>query len=129
MVCKLAYSIPMAGHLGRDKTISRVTQRFYWPTVFRDVAGFCQSCPECQRTAKGNQLKVPLVLLPVMKEPFERIAMDIVGPSPRSKKGNQYILVVCDYATIPGSLFPSLNQCRGCGRTSYAVVFHSWYPQ
>ena len=25
--------------------------------------------------------------------------MDIVGPLPRSKWGNQYILVVCDYAT------------------------------
>ena len=34
-----------------------------------------------------------------MKEPFERIAMDIVGPLPHSRRGNQYILVVCDYAT------------------------------
>ena len=25
--------------------------------------------------------------------------MDIVGPLPRSQSGNQYILVVCDYAT------------------------------
>ena len=25
--------------------------------------------------------------------------MDIVGPLPRSRWGNQYILVVCDYAT------------------------------
>ena len=25
--------------------------------------------------------------------------MDIVGPLPRSKKENQYILVICDYAT------------------------------
>ena len=34
-----------------------------------------------------------------MQEPFERIAMDVVGPLPRSRRGNQYILVVCDYAT------------------------------
>ena len=34
-----------------------------------------------------------------MKEPFERIAMDIVGPLPRNWRGNQYILVVQDYAT------------------------------
>jgi len=32
-----------------------------------------------------------------MKEPFERIAMDIVGSLPCSRKGNQYILVVFDY--------------------------------
>ena len=30
---------------------------------------------------------------------FERMAMDIVGPLPRSRSGNRYILVVCDYAT------------------------------
>ena len=99
VICKLAHTIPLAGHLGRDKTVKRITRHFYWPSVFRDVADYCKSCPECQRTGKGRLHKVPLVPLPVMQEPFERIAMDIVGPLPRSKRGNQYILVVCDYAT------------------------------
>ena len=99
VIYKLAHTIPLAGHLGRDKTVKRITKRFYWPSVFRDVADYCKSCPECQRTGKGSQHKVPLVPLPVMQEPFERIAMGIVGPLPCSKRGNQYILVVCDYAT------------------------------
>ena len=34
-----------------------------------------------------------------MSVPFERIAMDIVGPLPKSRTGNRYILVICDYAT------------------------------
>ena len=37
--------------------------------------------------------------LPVIAEPFSRIAMDIVGPLPRSRSGNRYVLVICDYAT------------------------------
>ena len=37
--------------------------------------------------------------LPVMETPFERIAMDIVGPLPKSRVGNRFILVICDYAT------------------------------
>lgn len=41
----------------------------------------------------------PLIPLPVIEEPFSRIAMDIVGPLPRSRSGNRYILVICDYAT------------------------------
>ena len=32
-------------------------------------------------------------------EPFAQIAMDIVGPLPRSWAGHKYTLVVCDYAT------------------------------
>ena len=37
--------------------------------------------------------------LSLMKEPFERIAIDMVGPLPCSHKGYQYVLVICDYAT------------------------------
>ena len=37
--------------------------------------------------------------LPIITEPFSRVAMDIVGPLPRSRSGNKYILVLCDYGT------------------------------
>ena len=99
IVCKLAHTIPLAGYLGRDKTIKRITKHFYWPSVFHDVAEYCRRCPKCQRTTKGSQSEVPLIPLPVMEEPFERIAMNGVGPLPRSRRAHQYILVVCDYAT------------------------------
>jgi len=79
-VCKLAHTILLAGHLGRDKTIKRISKRFFWPTLFHDVAEYCRRCPECQRTARGTQRRVPLVPLPMITEPFERITLDIVGP-------------------------------------------------
>ena len=34
-----------------------------------------------------------------MKEPFKRMAMDIIGPLPRTKSEKKFILVVIDYAT------------------------------
>ena len=37
--------------------------------------------------------------LPVLSESFKRIAMDIIGPLPRSRSGKRYVLVICDYAT------------------------------
>ena len=40
-----------------------------------------------------------MIPLPVLSEPFSRIAMDIVGPLPKSQSGNKYLLVICDYAT------------------------------
>eukprot|EP00731_Ephydatia_muelleri_P034853 Em0081g18a len=42
VVIELAHSIPLAGHMGRNKTIGRILQRFYWPTVYKDVAEFCK---------------------------------------------------------------------------------------
>ena len=67
--------------------------------MFHDVNSYCRSCPECQKVSTPRHQRVPLIPLPVMKEPFERIAIDIVGPLPRSRKGYQYVLVICDYAT------------------------------
>ena len=98
-VLKIAHAIPIAGHLGKEKTARRVLQRFYWPTLYRDVAKFCQSCTACQKVAVNRVKRAPLVPLPIISEPFKRIAMDIVGPLPRSNSGKRYILVICDYAT------------------------------
>eukprot|EP00731_Ephydatia_muelleri_P013583 Em0007g893a len=99
VVMELAHSIPLAGHLGKNKTTDRVLQRFYWPTLRKDVADFCKRCETCQKTSRVKPQHAPLIPLPIVEEPFQRIAMDIVGPLPRSSSGNRYILVVCDYAT------------------------------
>ncbi|KAL5486579.1 hypothetical protein EMCRGX_G019081, partial [Ephydatia muelleri] len=98
-VLNLAHSVPTAGHLGKKKTVDRILQRFYWPGVYRDVTSYCKSCAGCQKLSGAKVTRAPLVPLPVISVPFERIAMDIVGPLPRSSRGNKYVLVVCDYAT------------------------------
>ena len=99
VVLEMAHEIPLAGHLGTEKTRQRILRRFYWPTLFRDIEQFCQSCVNCQKSGNRRNPKAPLIPLPVISEPFSRVAMDIVGPLPRSKAGYKYILVLCDYAT------------------------------
>ena len=98
-VLKIAHDIPLAGHMGKEKTARRILQRFYWPTLYVDVAKFCKACMVCQKFSRHKARRAPLIPLPVIEEPFKRIAMDIVGPLPRSSSGQRYILVVCDYAT------------------------------
>lgn len=44
---KLGHEIPLAGHLGKEKTCQR---RFYWPTIFKDTEEFCHCCPQCQKS-------------------------------------------------------------------------------
>ena len=108
-VMKLAHNIPMAGHMGKTKTAKRIMQRFYWPTLHRDVADFCRGCSECQKAPSRRVQKAPLIPLPIMSIPFDRIAMDIVGPLPRSRLGNRYILVLCDYGTRCPEAVPLRN--------------------
>ena len=98
-VLELAHTVPLAGHLGKKKTLARVSRRFYWPTMHKDVADFCRSCGTCQKFQRRKVPRAPLIPLPVIDEPFSRVAMDIVGPLPRSCSGNRYVLVLCDYST------------------------------
>ena len=108
-VLQLAHSVPMSGHLGKKKTTARVAQRFYWPTMHHDIAEFCRGCAECQKCRKFRSTRAPMVPLPIIREPFSRMAMDMVGPLPRSCSGNKYVLVVCDYATRYPEAIPLKN--------------------
>ena len=65
----------------------------------RDIATFCRECPQYHRTSNHKVCPVPLIPLPVMDVPFQCIGMDSVGPLPKSRSGNHYVLMICDYAT------------------------------
>ncbi|KAK4313848.1 hypothetical protein Pmani_014834 [Petrolisthes manimaculis] len=56
-----------------------------------DVQRFCQSCDSCQRTIpRGKIGRVPLGEMPLIDTPFQRVAVDLVGPiEPRSEDGNR----------------------------------------
>lgn len=95
----LAHNLPLAGHQALDRTVARLLQRFYWPGIRAQVAKYCAACAECQMTQpKGPSggLLQPLALVSV---PFERIAVDLVGPLIPSTVQQHFILVVIDYAT------------------------------
>ena len=70
-----------------------------WHGVAKNVRDLSESCPICQKAGPAIIAKAPLNPLPVIKEPFTRIAMDVFGPLNRTKAGNKYILVLMDYAT------------------------------
>ncbi|XP_077344305.1 uncharacterized protein LOC143988526 [Lithobates pipiens] len=98
---KVAHEIPLAGHLGITKTRGRLVHNFYWPRMLADIADYCRSCVTCQRVGKvGDVHRAPLKPLPVVDEPFKRVAVDIVGPlAIPSSSGKRYILTVVNYAT------------------------------
>ena len=98
-VLQLVHSHLLGAHLGMEKTLDRIKARFYWLGVTRAMEDYCRSCPECQQVVLKPHFCSPLIPLPIASVPFSRIAMDLVGPLPKSNRGHQYILVILDYAT------------------------------
>lgn len=76
---------------------------------------YCQAHEECQKCSMRRGLKAPLVPLPVMEEPFQYIAMDIIGSLPWSRQGNKYITVVCNHVTCYPQAFAHWR--RACGQS------------
>ncbi|XP_014383178.1 NACHT, LRR and PYD domains-containing protein 12-like [Alligator sinensis] len=72
-----------------------------------NVTNYCKNCETCQRTGKsGDKRRAPLQPLPIIDQPFHRVAVDIVGPlKHRTRRGKKYILTLVDYAT-------RLRRCR-----------------
>ncbi|KAG2460090.1 NYNRI protein, partial [Polypterus senegalus] len=98
-VCELAHAHLLGAHLGAEKTLERVKLRFYWPGINEEVRCFCQSCLECQIRQIPRRDRAPLVPIPLIDVPFDRIGVDLVGPLEPSNRGFKYILVMVDYAT------------------------------
>ena len=99
-VLEVAHDSILGGHLATKKTYDKVTSNFFWPGAYDDVSRYCQSCDICQRTiSKGRCGKTPLVVMPIIGEPFARVAIDLVGPLPMSGRKHRWILTLVDCAT------------------------------
>ena len=86
-------------HMGARRVKALLAQRFAWPGLGKQVIDYVKSCDLCQRCEKRKKQKVPMVERQVMAEPFESMAMDLVGPFPVGKGGCRFLLTVIDMAS------------------------------
>jgi hypothetical protein len=91
------HDTPLAGHLGKEKTIELVKRRFYWPGMDADITRYVISCDACQRNKPSQQAKMgPLMSLPIPLRPWQQFSMDLITQLPRSRSGNDAIVVYVD---------------------------------
>ena len=96
---RIAHDVPTGGHLGITKTKDHILQCYYWPEAFQDITEYCKTCEVCQRSQGRRPARAAMLSMPLIQKPFTRIAMDLIDPLPKMKRGNQFILTICDYAT------------------------------
>ena len=96
------------GHLGRDRTLDLVRQRFYWPSLSKDVEDYLRNCERCVKRKARDPLPAPLVPINV-SEPMELLAMHFLSLE-TGKGGYENILVVTDAFTKFSWVFPTRNQ-------------------
>lgn len=89
---------PTTGHSDIAKTLNRIRRYFYWPGMVADVRKFVLDCEYCQTSKIPNQNLRPLMgQMTESQRPFQKLYVDLIGPFPRSKKGNIGIFIVLDH--------------------------------
>ncbi len=124
---KYAHDNPLSGHLGRLKTLLRLVDVCYWPTIRSDVWKHCKECQVCQKykpsVAKlaGYMQSTPVV------EPGHMLGIDLMGPFPKSQKQNEHLLVIVDYCSKWVELFPlRVAKAPQIARILVEEIFTRW---
>jgi hypothetical protein len=89
-----SHDSPLSGHVGTAKTTELVTRRFYWPGMHEEIRKYVVSCLPCQSNKPSQQVPMGLLQpLPIPDKRNEQWTMDLITQLPRSKSGNDAIVV------------------------------------
>ncbi|KAL6420796.1 hypothetical protein ACFW04_013771 [Cataglyphis niger] len=98
------------GHQGIERTIRRICLIHKWPGLTKDVERYIAKCEYCQKNKLSRKNKVPLIITDTPTKPFEKSALDIVGPLTVTTNGNKYLLTFQDNLTKFSKAIPIPNQ-------------------
>lgn len=97
------------GHLGVERTLSLIRDRFYWPHMQRDVDHYVTKVCSCLKRKRPNKpTRAPLVNV-VTTYPFEMVSIDYLHLE-SCKGGYEYILVVVDHFTRFAQAYACTNK-------------------
>ncbi|CAH1254301.1 GIN1 [Branchiostoma lanceolatum] len=114
---------PAGGHLGVEKTKAKIVRCFYWPGLTKDVVVHVTCCDTCAKTKTGKRKPRAPLQPSAVGYPNKRIAIDIVGPLPKTSLGNKYVLVLSDYFSKWVEVFPMADETAA---TVARVIFEGW---
>ena len=96
------------GHLGTERTLSLLTDRFYWPKQAKDVEQYIQTCPRC---LKFKAIPERAELTPILAtRPLELVHIDFLTIESGKTDKDINILVVTDHFTKYAQAFVTRSQ-------------------
>ncbi|XP_068207702.1 uncharacterized protein [Palaemon carinicauda] len=106
------------GHFGVKRTTYLIQSHFFWPGLQKSVKAYVASCHLCQVAGNPNQVvpRAPLQPIPSAGIPFHDVLVDYMGPLPRSKRGNRFLLTMINRFTRYLEAVPTR-----CANASHAV--------
>ncbi len=108
-----------SSHIGVRGMRNMIDKRFTWPGIHKDIANFVKSCDTCLRVNSSGNRKATMVERKIVSVPFETVAVDLVGPLPKAKRGVRYLFTYVCLA----SRWPEAIPMRTASATEAAQCF------
>jgi len=82
----------LGGHLGMNKMYEAIKRHYQWPNMKSEIEEYVKACAKCQinKTLRPKK-RAPMEITTRARHPFEKCALDIVGPMTETMAGNKYI--------------------------------------
>ncbi|KAF8053947.1 hypothetical protein N665_1360s0008 [Sinapis alba] len=94
LLTREAHGGGLMGHFGRDKTLSVLTEHFFWPNMKKDVENLCNKCIVCLKSKSRSHPFGLYMPLPIPNHPWVDISMDFVlGLSKINHKDSIFVVV------------------------------------
>ncbi|KAL7878188.1 hypothetical protein SRHO_G00048310 [Serrasalmus rhombeus] len=96
------------GHLGVERTLELVRDRFYWPKMAADIASYIKNCGRCAAQKTLPRRTAPLGQL-TSKGPLDLVCIDFLSIEPDSQ-GITNVLIITDHFTRYTQAYPTRDQ-------------------
>ena len=97
------------GHFSTTKTRAILNEKFTWPKMNSDIQTYILAYTKCKEYNKVAHKQAPFHNRPTITEPYQEIALDIIGPLPRSKSGHRFALSAICMASRWPEVYPLNN--------------------
>ena len=126
-----AHDAPTAGHPGRDETLRKVQQNYWWAGMKQWISDYIKGCAICQQTkTQTHKRPTPIYCSPTPPGtlPFRTIAMDLITGLP-NRRGFNAILTIVDHGCSRAAIFlPCTTNISGPGIAQlYLDYVYRWF--
>ena len=92
----------VSGHFERDKTVSLLSSKVYFPNITNKVKQFVDSCKACQCVKAGSKFEKggdKLKSTHVPLETWTQLGIDVITNLPETAEGYNTIITCIDYTS------------------------------
>lgn len=99
-----------SAHFGIHKTLEKVKLSFHWYKMNEEITLHVKNCTVCNQTKALNRKPRAALQNYYVGHPMDRVALDVIGPLPKSRKNNKFILVIGHHFTRWMEAYPLPHQ-------------------